>query len=149
MKHIPGLACVALLALGCAGAGSADAQTADIKTIVSIGGPPVVLNQNSQLNAAGVFMIGGSTSATVVQNGTNNATRNPAIRRNEFGLGRAGGREQYCLRRPDRPVGDEPRVPARHDEHGDHRAIRRGELIDGDPEKSVRDATSPSSGVKC
>ena len=73
MKCIPGVLCVALLALGCA-AGPAGAQSVDMKTIVSIGGPPVVLNQNSQLNAAGVFMIGGNTGATVVQNGTNNAT---------------------------------------------------------------------------
>jgi minor curlin subunit len=74
MKHLPGVACGVLLALCCAGAGPASAQTSDIKTIVSVGGPPVVLNQNSQLNLAGVFMIGGSTSATVVQHGTNNAT---------------------------------------------------------------------------
>lgn len=72
MKHLPGIACVALLGLCCA-TGTAGAQTMDMKTIVSIGGPPVVLNQNSQLNAAGVFMIGGSTGATVTQNGTNNA----------------------------------------------------------------------------
>ena len=74
MRHFFGAACGAFLTLCCGGAGSAGAQTADIKTIVSLGGPPVVLNQNSQLNMAGVFMIGGSTSATVTQNGTNNAT---------------------------------------------------------------------------
>jgi minor curlin subunit len=74
MRHFSGAACGAFLTLCCMGAGSAGAQTADIKTIVSLGGPPVVLNQSSQLNMAGVFMIGGSTSATVTQNGTNNAT---------------------------------------------------------------------------
>jgi minor curlin subunit len=57
----------------CATSGVARAQSADIKTIVSIGGPPVALNQSSQLNLAGIFMVGGSTSATVVQHGTNNA----------------------------------------------------------------------------
>ncbi|OKO92123.1 curlin [Bradyrhizobium sp. NAS80.1] len=57
----------------CAANGPAQAQSADIKTIVSINGPPVVLNQSSSTNMAGVFMIGGSTSATVTQNGTNNA----------------------------------------------------------------------------
>jgi minor curlin subunit len=74
MKHPLRSAGAVMLALCSVGAGSAGAQTADIKTIVSVGGPPVVLNQNSQLNMAGVFMVGGSTSATVVQNGTNNAT---------------------------------------------------------------------------
>ena len=74
MKPLLRSAGAAMLALCSAGAGSAGAQTADIKTIVSLGGPPVVLNQSSQLNMAGVFMIGGSTSATVTQNGTNNAT---------------------------------------------------------------------------
>lgn len=74
LKRLLGSACAAMFALCSAGAGSAGAQTADIKTIVSVGGPPVVLNQNSQLNMAGVFMIGGSTGATVTQNGTNNAT---------------------------------------------------------------------------
>jgi minor curlin subunit len=74
MKHHLGRAGAVALALCSVGAGSAGAQTADIKTIVSVGGPPVVLNQTSQLNMAGVFMIGGSTSATVTQNGTNNAT---------------------------------------------------------------------------
>lgn len=74
MRHFSGAACGAFLTLCCVGVGSAGAQTADIKTIVSLGGPPVVLNQSSQLNMAGVFMIGGSTSATVTQNGTNNAT---------------------------------------------------------------------------
>ncbi|MDA9393566.1 curlin [Bradyrhizobium sp. CCBAU 45394] len=73
-KRLLASSCAAMFALCCAGAGSAGAQTADIKTIVSVGGPPVVLNQNSQLNMAGVSMVGGSTSATVVQNGTNNAT---------------------------------------------------------------------------
>ena len=74
MKRHLGGACAATLALSLAGATSARAQTADIKTIVSVGGPPVVLNQTSQLNMAGGFMIGGSTSATVTQNGTHNAT---------------------------------------------------------------------------
>nr|GAJ35964.1 hypothetical protein BDOA9_0151750 [Bradyrhizobium sp. DOA9] len=74
MKRHLGGACAATLALYLASLLSAEAQTADIKTIVSVGGPPVVLNQNSQLNLAGVFMIGGTTGATVTQNGTNNAT---------------------------------------------------------------------------
>ena len=73
MRYIPAVACLALLGIGCA-AEPVRADSMDMKTIVSVNGPPVVLNQNSQLNAAGVFMIGGSTSATVVQNGTNNAT---------------------------------------------------------------------------
>lgn len=66
-------ASVAVLMICCAQAGSAQAQTFDFKNIVSIGGPPVVLNQSSQFNMAGLFMIGGSTSGTVVQTGTTNA----------------------------------------------------------------------------
>jgi len=75
MKHrLPSVASLAFLILCCGQSGPLYAQTADIKTIVSVGGPPVVLNQSSQTNMAGVFMVGGSTSATVVQTGTNNAT---------------------------------------------------------------------------
>lgn len=75
MKHrLPCVASFAVFILCCGQSGSLHAQPADIQTIVSVGGPPVVLNQNSQTNMAGVFMVGGSTSATVVQNGTNNAT---------------------------------------------------------------------------
>jgi len=75
MKHyLARTICMAVLFICCAQRGPARAQNADIKTIVSVGGAPVVLNQNSQLNMAGVFMIGGTTSATVTQNGSSNAT---------------------------------------------------------------------------
>ena len=67
-------ASMAILIVCCSASGSARAQSASIKTVVSVAGAPVVLNQNSQLNMAGVFVIGGSPTATVVQNGTNNAT---------------------------------------------------------------------------
>jgi minor curlin subunit len=63
-----------VLIVCCGACGFARAQSADIKTIVSVGGPPVALNQNSQLSLAGVFMVGGNTGATVVQSGKNNAT---------------------------------------------------------------------------
>jgi len=70
--RLPNIAIAALLISCCAASAPASAQSADIRTIVSVGGPPVVLQQNSQLNMAGVFEVGSSTSATVVQNGHNN-----------------------------------------------------------------------------
>ena len=70
-------ASIPFLIVCCGASGLARAQSADIRTIVSVGGPPVTLNQNSQLNLAGVFMVGGNTSATVVQSGKNNATGIP------------------------------------------------------------------------
>src|SRR3954451_19737925 len=73
MRHFSGAACGAFLTLCCVGAGSAGAQTADIKTIVSLGGPPVVLNQNSQLNMAGGVIICGRPHPA----GTHKATRKP------------------------------------------------------------------------
>jgi minor curlin subunit len=72
-KHLL-IAAMAVLVSCCAASGPARAQSADIKTIVSVNGPPVVLNQSSPTNMAGIFMIGGTTSATVTQTGTNNAT---------------------------------------------------------------------------
>lgn len=72
-KHLL-VAATAALVVYCAASDSARAQSANIKTIVSVNGPPVVLNQGSSTNLAGIFMIGGTTSATVTQNGTNNAT---------------------------------------------------------------------------
>ncbi|WFU43921.1 curlin [Bradyrhizobium sp. CB82] len=72
-KHLL-IAAMAVLISCCAANGPAKAQSADIKTIVSVNGPPVVLNQSSSTNMAGIFMIGGTTSATVTQTGTNNAT---------------------------------------------------------------------------
>jgi minor curlin subunit len=72
-KHLLVAATAALVAC-CIANGPARAQNADIKTIVSVNGPPVVLNQSSPTNMAGIFMIGGTTSATVTQNGNNNAT---------------------------------------------------------------------------
>ena len=68
------VAATAALVSCCAASGPAQAQSADVKTIVSVNGPPVVLNQGSSTNLAGVFMIGGTTSATVTQNGNYNAT---------------------------------------------------------------------------
>jgi minor curlin subunit len=73
-KHLLVVATVVLVSCFAAANGPARAQGADIKTIVSVNGPPVVLNQSSSLNMVGIFQVGGSTSATVVQNGTNNAT---------------------------------------------------------------------------
>ncbi|MGY8664763.1 curlin repeat-containing protein [Bradyrhizobium sp. UFLA05-109] len=72
-KHLL-IAAMAALVSCCAASGPARAQSADIKTIVSLNGPPVVLNQSSSTNMAGIFMVGGTTSATVTQNGKNNAT---------------------------------------------------------------------------
>jgi minor curlin subunit len=66
-------AMVALLSCGAANY-PARAQSADIKTIVSFNGSPVVLNQGSSANMAGIFMVGSTTSATVTQTGNNNAT---------------------------------------------------------------------------
>lgn len=73
-KHLMVVAMVAALASGFSASGPAQAQSFDMKTIVSVNGPPVVLNQNSQFNLAGLFQIGGTTGATVVQNGNSNAT---------------------------------------------------------------------------
>ena len=72
-KHFLTAAMAALVSC-CAASGAARAQSADIKTIVSVNGPPVVLNQSSSTNMAGIFMVGGTTGATVTQNGINNAT---------------------------------------------------------------------------
>ncbi len=72
-KHLL-VAAMAALVSCCSASGPARAQSADIKTIVSVNGPPVVLNQSSSTNMAGIFMIGGTTSASVTQNGSNNAT---------------------------------------------------------------------------
>jgi minor curlin subunit len=72
-KHLL-VAAMAALVSCCAANGPARAQSVDVKTIVSINGPPVVLNQSSSTNAAGIFQIGGTTSATVTQTGTTNAT---------------------------------------------------------------------------
>jgi minor curlin subunit len=72
-KHLPVVA-TAVLVSGLVANGPVRAQGADIKTIVSVNGPPVVVNQSSPLNMVGVFQIGGNTSATVTQNGSNNAT---------------------------------------------------------------------------
>ncbi len=72
-KHLL-VATTAALVFCCAANEAARAQSANIQTIVSLNGPPVVLNQGSSTNLAGIFMIGGTTSATVTQNGSNNAT---------------------------------------------------------------------------
>ncbi len=72
-KHLLVAATAALVSC-CAASGPARAQSADIKTIVSVNGPPVVLNQSSSTNMAGIFMIGATTIASVTQNGSNNAT---------------------------------------------------------------------------
>jgi minor curlin subunit len=72
-KHLLVVATAVLVSCFAAN-GPARAQGADIKTIVSVNGPPVVVNQSSSLNMVGIFQIGGSTSATVTQNGSNNAT---------------------------------------------------------------------------
>jgi minor curlin subunit len=72
-KHIL-VAAMAALVSCCAANGPAWAQSADIRTIVSLNGSPVVLNQSSSTNMAGIFMLGGTTSATVTQTGNNNAT---------------------------------------------------------------------------
>ncbi len=72
-KHIMVAAIAALVFCG-AGNGPALAQSADIRTIVSLNGSPIVLNQSSSTNMAGVFMVGGTTSVTVTQTGNNNAT---------------------------------------------------------------------------
>ncbi len=71
-KHLL-VAAIAALACYSAANGPAQAQSADIQTIVSVNGSPVVLNQSSSTNMAGIFMIGGTTSATVTQSGNNNA----------------------------------------------------------------------------
>ena len=44
------------------------------KTAVSLNGTPVTVTQNSQINLAGVFEIGGTTVATVNQTGGTNVT---------------------------------------------------------------------------
>jgi minor curlin subunit len=72
-KHLLVAATVVLVSCFAAN-GPARAQGADIKTIVSVNGPPVVVNQSSSLNMVGIFQVGGNTSATVTQNGSNNAT---------------------------------------------------------------------------
>ena len=72
-KHLPVVATAVLVSCFAAN-GPVRAQGADIKTIVSVNGPPVVVNQSSPLNMVGIFQIGGNTSATVTQNGSNNAT---------------------------------------------------------------------------
>jgi minor curlin subunit len=64
---------MAVLIVCCAQTGSVQAQTFDFKNIVSVGGSPVAVNQSSQFNMTGLFMVGGSTSGTVVQTGTTNA----------------------------------------------------------------------------
>jgi minor curlin subunit len=67
-------ASIAIL-IGCFSvSGSAHAQTISTKTGVSLNGAPVVITQNSQINMAGVFEIGGTTSAVVVQSGGTNFT---------------------------------------------------------------------------
>jgi len=73
-KHLLVVAMAAALVPGLSGSGPAQAQGFDMQTIVSGNGAPVVLNQSSQFNLAGIFQIGGTTSATVVQNGNGNAT---------------------------------------------------------------------------
>jgi minor curlin subunit len=72
-KNFQTIAVAALLISCCASSGPASAQTINSKTIVSINGAPVVLQQNSTFNLAGVFQIGSTTSATVTQTGTGNA----------------------------------------------------------------------------
>lgn len=72
-KHLLVAATAALVSC-CAANDPARAQSADIKTITSVNGPPVVLHQGSSTNLAGIFMVGGTTGATVTQNGSNNAT---------------------------------------------------------------------------
>src|SRR4051812_50014493 len=106
MRHFSGAACGAFLPLCCVGAGSAGAQTADIKTIVSVGGPPVVLNQNSQLNMAGVFMIGGRTRAAATQKGTSNATGVLQFRGAKSASAWAAGDQKFALLRPTGPAGN-------------------------------------------
>ncbi len=73
-----GFLCTASIAIliGCSSvSGPAYAQSVNSKTIVSLNGSPVVVSQNSQINAVGVFAVGGSsTSVTVVQNGGTNYT---------------------------------------------------------------------------
>ncbi|WGD56010.1 curlin [Bradyrhizobium sp. CB1650] len=73
MRHRLPAASIAALIVCCAQAHLAQAQTFDFKNIVSVNGPPVVVNQTSQFNMAGLFMVGGNTSGTVVQTGTTNA----------------------------------------------------------------------------
>ncbi|OAF14233.1 curlin [Bradyrhizobium centrolobii] len=74
MKYrLPAAAGIAALIACCVQGTSAQAQTFDFKNIVSVGGPPVVVNQSSQFNMTGLFMVGGNTSGTVVQTGTTNA----------------------------------------------------------------------------
>ena len=54
-RYLPGVACDVLLVSCFAANGPARAQGADIKTIVSVNGPPVVVNQSSSLNMVGIF----------------------------------------------------------------------------------------------
>jgi len=72
-KNLQTIAVATLLISCCAASGPASAQTFDVKNIVSINGPPVVLQQNSTFNLAGVFQVGSTTSATVTQTGAGNA----------------------------------------------------------------------------
>jgi minor curlin subunit len=67
-------ASMAILIGCCSVSGSAHAQTISSKTVVSLNGTPVTVNQNSQINLAGVFEIGGTTVATVNQTGGTNVT---------------------------------------------------------------------------
>ncbi len=74
MKYrLPTTASIAVLIVCCMQGSLAQAQTFDLKNVVSVNGPPVVVNQSSQFNMTGLFMVGGNTSGTVVQTGTTNA----------------------------------------------------------------------------
>ena len=74
MKYrLPPAASIAVLIVCCMQGSLAQAQTFDFKNVVSVNGPPVVVNQSSQFNMTGLFMVGGNTSGTVVQTGTTNA----------------------------------------------------------------------------